>query len=325
MTNILITSASRKASLVRAFQQALSEEGGGKVIAVDASPLSPALYLADEHYLVPPSHEPEFLPVMLRLCEQLNIKLLIPTRDEELPFFAEHKQRFAQIGCLVMVPDPSTVRICQNKRLFIEFCHKRGFATPKSYDAESLPVDIEFPLFIKPQRGKGGRHALRVDSKEELELALKRVPDPVIQEFIEAPEYTIDLFADFSGKVISVVPRERIRIVGGESFIGKTSKNPALIQEAVRLATELKLIGHNTIQCFLDNNKVKFIEVNPRFGGAAHLGFAAGAPTPLFLVKLLKGEKLEPRIGEFKDNYIMLRYTEDLFLDAGELTSRRFS
>ena len=69
---------------------------------------------------------------------------------------------------------------------------------------------------------------------------------------------------------------------------------------------------------------VKFIEVNPRFGGGAHLGFAAGAPTPLFLVKLLKGEILKPRIGKFKDNYFMLRYTEDMFFDLELLEYRVF-
>ena len=322
--NILISSASRKVSLIRAFQLAVAQEGGGKVIAVDVSPLAPALYLADEHYLVPPSRKPEFLAVMLRLCEQLNIKLLIPTRDEELPFFAEHKEKFADVGTFVMVPDPATVRICQDKKLFIKFCQENGFASPKSYGSVDLPIHVEFPLFIKPRRGKGGRQATRVNSREELELILKQMPEAIVQEFVQAPEYTIDLFADSSGRVISVVPRERIRIFGGESFVSKTSKNPALIREAVRLATELELIGHNTIQCFLDNDVVKFIEVNPRFGGAAHLGFAAGAPTPVFLVKLLKGQTLEPRIGGFRDNYVMLRYTEDLFVDSESLTDRVF-
>jgi len=314
--NILITSASRKVSLVRAFQQALAQEGGGKVIAVDAIPLAPALYFADEHYLVPPTDQSEFLVTILRLCEVLNIKLLIPTRDEELPLLAEHKEKFAKVGTLVMVSEPSTIKLCQDKKLFIKFCQENSFAIPKSYDTMDLSVKLEFPIFIKPWQGKGGQQTVRINSRKELELGLKQTADAVVQELIDAPEYTIDLFADFSGKVISVVPRERIHIFGGESFVSRTSKNPALIQEAIWLATKLQLIGHNTIQCFLDDNIIKFIEVNPRFGGAAHLGFAAGAPTPLFLVKLLKGEALEPRIGQFKDNYLMLRYTDDLFFDA---------
>ena len=322
--NILITSASRKVSLVRAFQQALAREGGGKVIAVDENPLAAALYFADEHHLVPPSHRPEFLSVMLRLCEQLNIKLLVPTRDEELPFFAEHKEKFESVGTRIMVSAPDAIRICQDKRLFIKFCQESGFAVPKSYSGVDLNVNLVFPLFVKPRQGKGGWQTSCINSKEELEMVLEQMPDAVVQEFTDAPEYTIDLFANFSGDVISVVPRERIYVFGGESFISRTSKNLALIQEAIRLATKLQLIGHNTIQCFLDDSIIKFIEVNPRFGGAAHLGFAAGAPTPLFLVKLLKGETLEPRIGQFKDNYFMLRYADDLFLDEESLTNRVF-
>ena len=323
--NILITSASRKVGLVRAFQQALAQEGGGMVVTADASPLAPALYFADEHYLVPPSHRPEFLSIMLSLCELHDIKLLVPTRDEELPFFAAYKEKFAEIGTSIMVAALTTVGICQDKRQFIKFCRENGVSIPKSYEVADLPDDIEFPLFVKPRRGKGGKDAMRVNSKEELELIIERVPEAIIQEFVQAQEYTIDLFADFSGKVISVVPRERLYIFGGESFISRTSNNSVLIEGAAQLALKLHLIGHNTIQCFFDEKTVKFIEVNPRFGGAAQLGFAAGALTPLFLVKLLRGEVLEPKIGKFKDNYFMMRYTEDLFLDGSSLSDRMYN
>jgi carbamoyl-phosphate synthase large subunit len=321
--NILITSASRKVSLIRAFQQALAQEGGGKVIAIDTSPLAPALYFADEHFLVPPSTKPNFLVTILRLCEQFTIKLIVPTRDEELALFAEQKNKFANLGIVVMVPSFDTVKICQDKKLFIAFCQQNGFGIPASYADTNLPVDRQFPLFIKPRQGKGGRQTARVNSREELELTLKQVPDAVIQEFVRAAEYTVDLFADFSARVISAVPRERTYIFGGESFVSKTSQNPTLIQESIRLATKLQLVGHNTIQCFYQDGMVKFIEVNPRFGGAASLGFAAGAFTPVFLLKLLKGETVEPRIGEFKGDHIMLRYTEDLFLDASALTNKK--
>ena len=51
--NILITSASRKVALVKAFQLALSKESEGKVIAADASPESAALYFTDKYYITP--------------------------------------------------------------------------------------------------------------------------------------------------------------------------------------------------------------------------------------------------------------------------------
>jgi carbamoyl-phosphate synthase large subunit len=323
--NVLLSSASRHVNLVRAFQQALKREGGGKVIAVDASPRAAALYFADECYLVPQSDSPEFLDVMLRLCRKREVKLLVPSRDEELPFFAEHKAKFAAAGTTVMVAGGNAIKICQDKQLFIQFCRDNGFAVPETYGEKEFKTSTAFPLFVKPRYGKGGRQTTRIDSPAELELALKNARDAIVQKFIGSPEYTIDLFADFSGRVISVVPRERLLVFGGESFVSRTSKNPHLMQESVRLAEKLQLIGHNTIQCFLSDDKVDFIEVNPRFGGGANLGFAAGAPTPLYLVQLLKGKKLAPQIGKFKDNFYMLRYTEDKFLEKKSLTPRMFA
>ncbi len=324
MMNIVLSSASRHVNLVRAFQQALASEGGGKVIAVDASPQAAALYFADEHYLVPKSDKPEFLDVMLRLCREREVKLLVPSRDEELPFFAEHKAKFADTDTTVMVADSKTIKICQDKQLFIGFCRDNGFATPETYEKKGLKANAAFPMFVKPRYGKGGRKTVRVETPDELELALKSIPGAVVQKFIDSPEYTIDLFTDFSGRVISAVPRQRLLVFGGESFVSRTSKNSHLMQESVRLAEKLQLIGHNTIQCFLTDDRVEFIEVNPRFGGGAHLGFAAGAPTPLYMVQLLEGKNLTPQIGKFKDNYYMLRYTDDKFLEGDSLTARKF-
>lgn len=321
--NILITSGSRKITLIRAFQQALQQAGPGKVIAVDVSPYAPGLYLADDHYLVPASNSPGFLAHLLDLCDRQQVKLLVPTRDEELPLFAAHAQEFAAVGTHVMVSSPATISLCQDKKQFISFCQANGFAVPKVH--ADLTTDLVFPVFVKPRFGKGGAHATRVDSPEELAYALCTVPEPIVQEFIWAPEYTIDLFCDFAGQVLSVVPRERISVVGGESYVGKTVRNTALIDAASRLAISLGLLGHNTIQCFLAGDAVRFIEVNPRFGGGAHLGFAAGVLTPLLLVKLLKGEPIEPGLLAFKANYVMLRYTEDIFVDEDKLTGKRFA
>ena len=85
------------------------------------------------------------------------------------------------------------------------------------------------------------------------------------------------------------------------------------------MAKKLKLKGHNTIQCFFDGVEVKFIEVNPRFGGAASISFEAGGNSAKFLIKLLHGEELEPIIGNFKDNLIALRFVEDFFIDGTDL------
>lgn len=317
--NVLITSASRKVWLVRAFQEALAKEGGGRVIAVDASPTSAALYVADEHYVVPRSDDPAFLEQVSQVCTEREVRLLVPTRDEELPLFATQKAALARQGTTVMVSDPEAVRVCQDKLEFARFCKAQLIETPTLY--EGAPPC--FPVFVKPRVGKGGRGTFLARSQSELESALAFLRgDAVVQDYVVAPEFTIDLFADFSGTVISAVPRQRLLVVGGESFVSKTVKEPRLRDEAIRLARALQLAGHCTIQCFLDEDIVKFIEVNPRFGGAAALGFAAGVSTPHFLIRLLKGERLQPQLDAFREDLYMLRYTTDMFLEASSLSGR---
>jgi carbamoyl-phosphate synthase large subunit len=309
--NVLITSASRKVSLVKAFRDALGLTGGGRVIAADLNPMAAALYFADDHILLPPDSSPEFIDTVLELCIEMGVRLLIPTRDEELPVFALHREKFLENGIRIMVADPNTITLCQDKLLFYEFCLKSGIPVPYTIDADKTPAHINFPIFVKPRFGKGSRNAALIKSEEELCFAVEKTQGLILQEYIEAGEYTVDLFADFTGRVLSVVPRERLLVFGGESFVAKTRKEWQIIDESVKLSSALNLVGHNTIQCFYDGRDVKFIEVNPRYGGAANLGFASGAPTPLILVKLIKGYEVDPIIGQFTDNLVMVRYTED--------------
>ena len=315
MLNILITSASRKVSLIKAFQKALRREDSGKVIATDANSRSAALYFADHIYISPQGLGNEFFEFILNLCIQEDIGLIVPTRDEELPAFADKKDFFESMGISVMIPTRVTVDICQDKKVFCDFCIHKGFSVPLLL----LPDEVlEFPVFVRNRVGKGCSAAFRCDSQGELDLLLATLDQPIIQEYIDADEYTVDLYLTLSGKVISAVPRLRVHTFGGESFIGRTSLHWHVIEESIRLGTTLGLRGHNTVQCFDHDGKVKFIEVNPRFGGGANLGFAAGVLTPSYLIGEILGKTIKPGVGKFTPDLVMLRYTEDRFIAETE-------
>jgi carbamoyl-phosphate synthase large subunit len=316
--NVLITSASRKVSLIRAFQKALAAEGGGQVIAVDARPLAAALQGADQGYVVPTGPSDALTHALETICARHAVRLIVPTRDEELLFFAARREWWRARGVEVVVSDAAAVQTCQDKKRFLEFCQSQGFDVPSTFEPGDVRAE-HYPLFVKDRFGKGSQGAMAVESPEELAYALGKIGDPIVQKLIRAPEYTVDLFADFNGQVLSVVPRQRISVVSGESFIGRTCKDPAVMSTAARLATAIHLLGHNTMQCFLDCGAVRWIEINPRYGGAANLGFAAGADTPRMLIKLLKSATVLPAIGEFVDGLVMLRYTEDVFVPDSAL------
>jgi len=184
------------------------------VIAADLSPLAAALYEADAARLVPPSDDPSFVAAILEICERDEVGLVVPTRDEELPVFARARARFAECGVLVLVPTTGTVATCQDKSAFAAACSVAGLSTPRVVAA---PAEKDLPLFLRPRLGKGSRGARVVRTGRELAAALDELGASAFsQELIEAPEFTIDLFADpRDGTPISCVPRERILVTHG--------------------------------------------------------------------------------------------------------------
>ncbi|MBU1083661.1 MAG: ATP-grasp domain-containing protein [Candidatus Omnitrophota bacterium] len=317
--NVLITSASRKVWLVNAFKKALSTEGKGKVVSVDSNGMSAALRVSDSHSLVPYSSDDDFIPSILEICLKEDIKLIVPTRDEELLLFAENSGKFMEKGIRVMISRPEVIRICRDKYEFFRFLEKKNIPTVKTYlpgEKTLFRDNGKYPLIIKPRRGSGGKGVFKAENEDELRFFSGYVKDPVIQEFAEGKEYTIDLFSDFDAKVLTAVPRERIEVFSGESYKSRTVMDKDMIEKAGILAEELGTVGHITIQCIKNDKGIKFIEINPRFGGGAALGFKAGADTPALLVKLISGQPVKRDPVEFIPDVVMLRYTDDIFLDG---------
>ena len=144
------------------------------MIAIDASPQSAALYVADESYIIPPGTGKNFIRTVHDICRKHDVRLVVPTRDEELPIFADEKDSFSDIGVTVMVPDLPVVQTCQDKHSFIDFCLHNGFCVPKTYSQDELHPIPELPLFIRGRFGKGSNTAFRAETPEDLECLLKK-------------------------------------------------------------------------------------------------------------------------------------------------------
>ena len=73
--------------------------------------------------------------------------------------------------------------------------------------------------------------------------------------------------------------------------------------------------GVITLQLFLTkDNKVEFIEINPRFGGGVPLSIKAGANFPKWIIQEMLGRKTNIRFDNFKDKLIMLRFDGEVWL-----------
>jgi carbamoyl-phosphate synthase large subunit len=197
-----------------------------------------------------------------------GVKIIVPTVDEELPFFATAKEWFESKGIKVLVASKDTIDICRDKAEFYRFCQRHGFGTP---------VTAQFEAILKPRFGKGSKGQIRIDRSY------------ISQEIVTWPEYSIDYYHDEF--TTSIIPRERLKIVNGEATEARFENSKILIDEARRLGQELNLQYHNVMQCFFDGTQIKWIEVNPRYGGGSHLTFDV-FNSPEHIIEQLK-EKVE--------------------------------
>jgi carbamoyl-phosphate synthase large subunit len=314
--NILVTAASRRVALIRAFGQALKRLGlQGNVITTDLNNLSPGLYFGHKHYIVPLTTDPEYISIIKSICFRERIHLLIPTIDDELPLFGRHREDFEGMGIRVAVSSERTGLICNDKHASALFLKDRGIPFAQTWLPGELDFkQLQYPLFLKPRNGRGSIGAFHIKNKHELKFFLNYVPDPVVQEFLAGREYTLDLLADFRGTIISVVPRERLVIRSGVSDRGQTFNHAGMIQLAVRTAEALDIRGPANIQVKLNGDTATIFEINPRFSGGIPLTIASGADFPGWLIEMSCGKNLEPRIGQFTDGLLMACFEEALFL-----------
>jgi carbamoyl-phosphate synthase large subunit len=322
--NVLITAASRRVPLVRAFRRALDEIGGGSVIVTDVNPLSPAVYTADRAFRVSMASEPGYVDEIFEISAAAGVGLVIPTIDDELTALASATSRFAAADIRVAVSSADTIAICNDKHTTCRTLAAKGIAAATSFLPGDLPPELQFPLFIKPRFGRGSVAAFPVRNGRELAFFLEYVPQPVIESYLDGPEFTIDMLCDFSGRPLSIVPRERIVIRAGVTDRGRTIKDPRLVDLAVSCASAFEFAGPVNIQCRMVAGRPVVFEINPRFSGGIPLTIAAGADFPRMLVELTRGGHVAPAIGRFRENVWITNYETAIFLEEPEIKLEPF-
>lgn len=313
--NIFVTAASRRVAMIRGFKSALDKLGTpGRVIVSDTDRMSTGLRFCDRFHIVPLSSSNDYIPQLLEICEKERIKLLAPTIDEELEIFGQHKKDFEAVGVTALVSDKEVGKVCRDKYLTYKFFKKNGFPFAETFLPSQIDYSVvKYPMFIKPRIGRGSVGAHPIKNEKELRFFIDYVDDPVIQRFLTGDEYTVDVLASLDGRILSVVPRERLVIRAGVCDRGRTRKMPKLIDLSKSICEKLGVIGPVNLQCMVRNGEIHFFEVNPRFSGAIQLTVASGADFFTMIVKEALGQTVEPVIGEFKDNFMMLSYEESIF------------
>lgn len=317
--NILISSAGRRVGLIESFRSSLEQLGvAGSIVASDMSALAPARYVADSAVTVPPANSEEFVPVLLDLCEHMEISLVVPTIDPELPALAAAKAAFAARGTTVAISDPETIAVAADKHLTHEWLTAGGFPTvdqTRLADLNNEVADAVFPIVVKPAHGSASVGVRVIESPAE--LAGVAGENLIVQSRAPGTEHTTDVYVDEAGQVRVTVPRERLEVRSGEVSKGRTVRHAALEELVAEIAANLPgAYGALNIQAFVSDDEINVIEINPRFGGGFPLAYRAGADLPGWLICERLGRPIH--VDEWQSDLVMLRFDDAVYISASD-------
>jgi carbamoyl-phosphate synthase large subunit len=313
VTAVLFTCAGQRVDIVSAFGRA-----GATTLATDINPLAPALYHADRYALVGRVDDPDYVPQLRRLVEEHDVRLVVPLTDLDQELLAGRRDELAP--ALVLLPRADIVAAMADKFHAHELFVRRGIGSPDTWLPEDLPDDVPFPVFVKARVGFGSRHVYRCGDRAQLDYHLVHTPvDSMIQAACGGEEFSVDVFCDFDGNCLNAIPRTMIESRGGESIKGTVVHDEELIDLGRRVGEALPVKGPCTVQVFRDPDLgLGITDVNTRFGGAFPAPMYAARPGrsyPELIVRMARGERVEPHVGDFRSGFTFTRWFWQIELD----------
>lgn len=320
---MLITSIGKRVGLINHLKQSF------KIIGVDASDVNAARYFVDVFHKIPKVIEENYIISLLNICIEEKVDMLVPLYEGEFEILNEAKKKFEAINVKLVLSSRKVINICKNKEETYKFFTIHNIETPKVYDNNEINNIItygdidKFPLFIKPKDGMGSSNTFKINNMNELIFFKDYVKNPLIQEYIDGDEYTVDCLLDFNGQPVYIVPRKRVEVRSGEVVKSRTIHDIDIIDktiEVINILNKLRngkkcgAVGPLTVQFFKTvSGKIYLLEINPRFGGGVPLSFECNADYGTALSKMISSEKIE-----FKNEFLektMLRYDHAVFIE----------
>jgi carbamoyl-phosphate synthase large subunit len=315
------------------------------LLAGDIDAYAAGLYLVapERRVLLPRGKDPRFADFLLSWCEREGVDVLVPTVDSELIPLAARRGAFERAGVRLVLAPLQTLEVCLDKWALHERCHGQdhgqghakdhgqddghghgGVRVPhavllnEAFDPAAAPL----PAIVKPRVGSGSRGIHRVDCAEEFE-PLERDGSLLVQELLPGAEYSLDVLATREGRVVAVVPRERLKIDSGIAVTGRTRHDSGLERIGREVADLIGLTGVANVQVKGDGNgEPGLLEVNPRFPGTMALTVASGPDMPWLCVAEALGEAMPQTMLPFED-IAMVRFFQERFLPFAEIARLR--
>ncbi len=306
---VLLTGVGKRYDIVSAFAQ------HAPVVAADPNPLAPAQYAAHHRRAVPRIDSPDYVPALEALCAEYGVGAVVPLTDLDLEVLG-HAWVAGRLPAFV--PAPEIARATFDKYEAHLLLSRLGLPSPPTV-LPGEPV-ASYPVMVKPRQGSGARSIHHADDARAAEFFVDYVREPaMVQRYMDGPEFSIDCLSDLDGRCLNAIPRTMIESRGGESIKGTVIDDPELVELGRSVVEALEVRGPCTVQVFRDREiGLGITDVNTRFGGAFPAPMYAALPGhtyPELIVRMARGERVEPHVGQFRSGITFTRYFWQLELD----------
>ncbi len=325
--NILFTSVGRRGELLKNFRRSLPQTV--KLVATDNSPYAPAIYMADEQYIVPRIDAPEYIDTLLEICKKENIRAIATFIDPEIEILAKNRNLFEQIGVELLVPYEETAHLCFDKYEMYKYLRECKIPTIRTWgDIDTFEKalserKISFPVFVKPRTGSGSVGARKVHDIYSLREAMEVDKSLIIQEFMDCTDLDADVYIDtISHQAVSAFSKRKIetRIGGASKTI--SFKDEKLFEFICEIVQHFKFNGPVDMDFFYRDGTYYLSEINPRFGGAYLHAYGAGVDFVKMIKTNLDGQMNKPSFGDYDEGVIMMMYDSVVIKKQEELAGK---
>lgn len=228
-------------------------------------------FVFDDYIGALPFHtDPAFPRVLKSLIKEYQIDAIYPAMDAVAETIMDLQ---GELGIRIIGSSPDVTRICASKRFTY---HKLADVVPVPKVFASLSEVVEYPLFIKPDRGYGSRNTLLAHNEHSAKSHLEKShPDEmVLVEYLPGKEWTVDCFSDRNGELLFHGARLRRRVSNGISVNTRhcDELNDYFGDWARSINNSLRPRGAWFFQAKLDKKGTpKLLEVAARLGGSSSL------------------------------------------------------
>lgn len=235
-----------------------------------------------------------------------NVNIILPMVNGSIEVASRCREKLK--NTFIPVSDLDEISALFDKADAAKIFKDAGFPIPRTYTVLSATM----PAIAKPRRG-GSSKGIKIFHDMEDLMHLHNLQDYIIQEYVEyKKEYTVDAYIDHKGNILTIVPRERIEIMGGESTRTKTCRISEIEELSKKVIEKFRLRGPVNLQFLhdLDNDRYLLMEVNPRLGGAVICSVLAGSPITDYIIQESLGLELQA-CDTWKEDTLLARYFKE--------------